>query len=177
VLQGGGVVAHATEGVWGLACDPDDHQAVAKILWLKNREISQGLILIGHRPEVFADELELISDAVRTKALAAWPGASTYIVPNQGQTPWAQWITGDHEGVAVRVPGHVQARLLCATFGGALVSTSANPSGRKAAESILKVRAYFGRNVDYYLPGELLQPGKPSSIEDLTNGQTVRKRS
>ena len=57
VLNGGGVVAHATEGVWGLACNPLDPGAVAKVLTLKSRDPDQGLILLGHRSNVFAQEL------------------------------------------------------------------------------------------------------------------------
>ena len=47
VLRRGGVVAHATEGVWGLACDPRSDISVKKILDIKQREKEKGLILIG----------------------------------------------------------------------------------------------------------------------------------
>ena len=176
-LDGGGIIAHATEGVWGLSCDPHDVAAVARILALKNRDVGRGLILIGHRPKVFADELSCLSEADHAMTLAAWPGASTFVVPNRATAPWPVWITGTHQGVAVRVPGHQQARDLCAAFGGALVSTSANPGGRGAAVNELKVRAYFGSKVDFYLPGEVLQPGQPSSIHDFASSRTLRRRS
>lgn len=174
VLRSGGVVAHATEGVWGLACDPDDMAAVARILTLKQRSVDRGLILLGHRPRVFAAELAELNETDYSTALNAWPGPATFIVPNLGPVPWAQWIVGTHSGVAVRVPGHEQARALCASFGGALVSTSANPGGRTAAISEMKVRAYFGRDIDFYLPGEVNQPGQPSSIHDFAAGRTLR---
>lgn len=176
-LQAGGVIAHATEGVWGLACDPDNLAAVARILILKDRAVERGLILLGHRAEVFAAELASLSAADGATAVAAWPGPATFVVPNVAPTPWAHWVTGGHAGVAVRVPGHAQARLLCASFGGAVVSTSANPSGRSAPTSEMKVRAYFGQNIDFYLPGEVLQPGKPSSIHDFASSQTLRGRA
>ena len=56
-LRQGGVVAHATEGVWGLACDPFDCQAVARILAIKGRSPDKGLILIGGSADCFAPEL------------------------------------------------------------------------------------------------------------------------
>lgn len=46
-LQGGGVVAYPTEAVWGLGCDPSSQAAVEKILQLKGRSVSKGLILIA----------------------------------------------------------------------------------------------------------------------------------
>jgi len=177
VLRGGGVVAHATEGVWGFACDPDDPSAVARILTLKGRSVDLGLILIGQHQSVFAGELAGLAESDRQTTLDAWPGAATFILPNLAPVPWPQWITGDHSGVAARVPGHEQARLLCTVFGGALVSTSANPSGRVAATTELKVRAYFGSSVDFYLPGEVISPGTPSSIYDFSRAETLRPRA
>ncbi len=173
-LRAGGVIAQATEGVWGLACDPDNLQAVARVLELKDRAPGRGLILLGHCSEVFAQELASLEPADRTRALGEWPGAATFIVPNCATVPWPQWICGDHDGVAVRVPGHEQARSICAGFGGALVSTSANPSGRAAPTTLLKTRAYFGSEVDYYLPGEVLNPGNPSRIFDFSAGRSLR---
>ena len=36
VLQTGGVVAYPTEGVWGLGCDPRDHESVLRLLWTRD---------------------------------------------------------------------------------------------------------------------------------------------
>ena len=41
------------------------------------------------------------------------------------------WITGAHDGVAVRVSAHPLVVALCEAFGGPLVSTSANPPARR----------------------------------------------
>ena len=46
VLKRQGVISYPTEGVWGLGCDPMSEVAVRKVLRLKNRSISKGLILI-----------------------------------------------------------------------------------------------------------------------------------
>ena len=40
-LDEGGIVVHATEGVWGLACDPFDRVAVAKLLDLSRCALSR----------------------------------------------------------------------------------------------------------------------------------------
>ena len=53
ILRRGGVVAHATEGVWGLACDPRSDAAIQKVLKIKQREKEKGLILIGGTLEYF----------------------------------------------------------------------------------------------------------------------------
>ena len=45
VLQADGVIAYPTEAVWGLGCDPFSEIAVERILAMKLRERSKGLIL------------------------------------------------------------------------------------------------------------------------------------
>lgn len=50
LLRAGGVITHATEGVWGLACDPWNRCAVERLLSIKRRDVARGLILIGAQP-------------------------------------------------------------------------------------------------------------------------------
>jgi len=170
-LRGGGIVAHATEGVWGLACDPFDCDAVDRLLELKGRSVSKGLILIGAEVTDFALELTLLNDPAEARVSATWPGANTWLVPN---VRFPRWITGGRTTVAVRVPGHAQARRMCARFGGPLVSTSANPSGRPPALNAITVRRYFDGAVDYVLHGETVGDGMPSQIRDATSGDRLR---
>jgi L-threonylcarbamoyladenylate synthase len=164
-LDEGGIVLHATEGVWGLACDPFDRMAVAKLLELKGRSVEKGLILIGDTAACFEPELESLDPGARRQIEDSWPGAVTWIVPNR-QFPF--WITGGRETVAVRVPGHEQARALSRVFGGPLVSTSANRAGQTPALNALQARCRFGKtspaNLIRLLPGEVVCPGRPSRI-------------
>ena len=174
-LARGGLVLHATEGVWGLACDPFDAQAVGRLLDLKGRSVDKGLILIGSEARDFGPELAAVAPSQRQAVEESWPAAETWILPNR-RFPY--WITGEHAGVAVRVPGHPQARALSAEFGGPLVSTSANPSGLPAPASALRARSIFQRaqfpgGADYILPGEVLVPGSPSRIRTLS-GEALR---
>lgn len=171
ILAEGGVVAHALEGVWGLACDPFDAAAVARVLRMKGRPVSKGLIVIGASPEVFAPELGRLSPVAREAILASWPGAETWVVPNER---FPAWITGGASTVALRVPGHAQARSLATRCGGPLVSTSANLSGWPPARGELHVRRHFGRTVDFVLPGTTAGRRGPSRIRVAENGRELR---
>lgn len=168
-LRDGGVVAHATEGVFGLACDPFNETAVLRILSIKGRNVAKGLILIGSETQ-FHEELASIEAQQREAVLASWPGAVTWVLPS---SRYPAWITGDHVAqVAVRRPGHAQARALCAVFGGPLVSTSANKSGETPALLLEEVHRHFGPLVDYVLPGQTLGgSNRPSEIRTLTGAQ------
>jgi len=174
-LAAGGIVAHATEGVWGLACDPFDELAVKRLLRLKQRSPSHGLILIGAGCEDFRAELAMLDAADREEVVESWPGAVTYLLPN---VQFPEWITGGRDRVAVRVPGHEQARALAARFGGPVVSTSLNVSGRPAARDYLQAlnrfpRALFPTSSDYVLPGVVAGRSGPSEIR-LPGGTTLR---
>ncbi len=180
-LRAGGLVLHATEGVWGLACDPFDAVAVGELLRLKGRDVSKGLIVIGTDAHAFDPELGDLDSELRARVAESWPGAVTWIVPNRR---FPTWITGGRDQVAVRVPGHPQARALAGGFGGPLVSTSANASGHPPARHVgqaLRQLRLAGRQTgrpfpgprDYVLPGAVLSAGAPSQIRTLS-GQVLR---
>lgn len=173
-LHKGGVIAYPTEGVWGLGCDPRDEAATLRLLALKQREVGKGLILIA------ADEaqlspfvaMHLLAPAQREAVRASWPGPNTWIVPASAHAP--AWITGDHDGIAVRVSMHPVVVALCEGFGGALVSTSANiatlPSPRTRAE--LDPRIVAG--VDAVAHGETGGLLHATPIRDTRDGRSLR---
>ncbi len=173
-LRAGGLVAHATEGVWGLACDPFDGRAVARLLAVKSRDAGKGLIVIGAEASYFEPELAGLSEDDRRAVESSWPDAVSWLVPN-ARFPW--WISGARSQgvsrVAIRVPGHAQSRAICAAFGGPLVSTSANPSGRPSTASELHVRRWFQSSVDYVVPGRTSARNRPSELRTL-DGAVLR---
>ena len=171
VLRDGGVVAHASEGVWGLACDPFDQAAVQRVLDVKGRAAAKGLIVVAGASADFAAELDAVDDALATRIRASWPGAVTWLVGNKRFPPW---ITGGRDTVAIRVPGHAQARALATAFGGALVSTSANRAGAPPAGTAAEVQRALGGEIDYLLPGETGGRSGPSRILDATTGARLR---
>ncbi|MCD9027346.1 Sua5/YciO/YrdC/YwlC family protein [Luteimonas sp. BDR2-5] len=174
LLRRGGVVAYPTEGVWGLGCDPFDEAAVMRLLAIKQRPVDKGLILVAGD----AGQLDGIVDWValpasrRDAVLASWPGPHTWIVPAAATVP--AWITGAHAGIAVRVSAHPGVVALCAAFGGALVSTSANPAGAPAARSADAIDATLLATIDGVLAGGTGGRTQPSTIRDAASGATLR---
>ena len=169
ILRDGGLVLHATEGVWGFACDPEQQTALARLLELKARDQRKGLILIAGSSEWF--QAHLVGLAHKQQVLATWPGPHTWVLPNRDK--YSDLVTGGRATVACRVPGHTQARDLCAAFGGTLISTSANVSGEAPVlEFEVGCRA-FGEHVDCILTGSVNNPGQPSTIHGL-EGEILR---
>jgi L-threonylcarbamoyladenylate synthase len=171
-LNSSGVVAYPTEAVWGLGCDPFSSIAVERILSMKRRSRGKGLILIAASIHQFQPFLVGLLPKYRDELDASWPGAQTWLVPNNHAAP--PWITGGQDTLALRVTDHPVAVALCRKFGGPLVSTSANPHSLPPAKSILKVNLYFRGKLDYLVPGSLGKSRKPTSIKHLVTGETLR---
>ncbi len=172
VLRQGGVVANPAEACFGLACDPMCRESVYRILALKRRDSAQGLILVAANlyqltPYLGADAASLLADPI-----ASWPGPNTWILPASARTP--AWITGASNRVAVRVTAMPALAGLCRRFGGAIVSTSANPHGLPPATDIGRLRFYFGRRLEYAVRGRTGGLAKPSQIRDAATGATLR---
>lgn len=172
VIRGGGVIAYPTEAVFGLGCDPLNPDAVGRLLGMKRRDVSKGLILIAADATQLAPFVEPLADARMAEIRATWPGPVTWLLPARPRTP--QWLTGRFATLAVRVTAHPLAAALCRLCGGAIVSTSANQSQRRPARNALQVRLAFDEPPDYVLAGACAGSDRPSRIRDGLTGRVVR---
>lgn len=174
LLRTGGVLAYPTEAVYGLGCDPHDCAAFARIFALKQRPPTQGVLLIGAsfaQVERYID-LTAVPTEVLAQVQASWPGPNTWIFPRSAAVP--EWVAGAHAGIALRVTAHAPAAGLCVAFGGALVSTSANPHGSPPARSAGQALEYFGDALEGVLDGPLGGQERPTVIRDALSGAIIR---
>jgi len=172
VLRAGGVIAYPTEGVYGLGCRPDDAAAVAHLLWLKQRPVSAGLILIAASLDQLAGWIDPSPAEERRLRDRSDAPALTWLTRAGPLTP--DWITGGRATVAVRVTRHPVAAGLCRAAGLPLVSTSANRRGKPPARSALAVRAVFGAALDRVVGGATGGARGPSEIRVAATGAVVR---
>ena len=171
ILRGGGVIAYPNESVYGLGCLPGDEQAVERVLKLKGRDRSLGLILIAGEWKQFDGWAAEISTAPEFGELRESEGI-TWVVPAASDTP--EWITGGRDTVAVRRSLHPLAAALSLALDSPLVSTSCNPHGMPPARNEAQARSYFEAKVDWVLPGECGPLGGPSEIRDAATGAVLR---
>ncbi len=111
VVREGGVIAYPTEAVWGLGCDPWNGEAVDRLLALKERPMHKGLILVADDIEQFDFLLADLPEIWLQRLAGSWPGPNTWLVPHQNRLP--EWVTGEHDTVALRVSDHPLVRALC----------------------------------------------------------------
>jgi L-threonylcarbamoyladenylate synthase len=173
-LRAGGVIAYPTEGVWGLGCDPFDEAAVLRLLALKQRSVDKGLILVADGIAQFDGlaEWDALPPGRHDEIAASWPGPNTWIVPATARVP--RWITGTHAGVAMRASAHPVVAALCRAFGGAIVSTSANPAGAPAPVRLAELDPAMRASVDGVVAGETGGRDRPSDIRDALTGTLLR---
>jgi len=171
-LKRGGVIAYATESCYGLGCDPSNQRAVLRILQLKRRPQSKGLILIGADIDQFRRYLAPIPAALVARLDEWWPGPNTLLLPAAKHCP--HWLRGSHAKLAVRVTAHAETARLCRHLGMALVSTSANRAGNHSLKQAAACAKTFGLRV-LPLPGQIGKRKRPSSIIDPGSGDVFRR--
>jgi L-threonylcarbamoyladenylate synthase len=174
LLRNGGVLAYPTEAVYGLGCDPHDRIAFERLFALKQRPPTQGVLLIAadfSQVERYIDLGKVPAD-VLAQVQASWPGPNTWIFPRTAAVP--EWVAGAHAGIALRVTAHAPAAALCRAYGGALVSTSANPHGSPPARSAQTVLEYFGAALEGVLDAPLGGQQRPTVIRDALSGAIIR---
>ncbi len=171
-LRAGGVIAYPTEAVWGLGCDPDDAEALTRLLALKRRDPAKGVILVAADIDQLAPWLEGLDDARRATLAEPRDTPTTWLVPDNGRA--LPLVRGEHDRVALRISDHPLVAALCRAFGGPIVSTSANRAGEPSAMSADEIQTIFGDELDAVLDGPLGGHDRPSTIRDLVTGRVLR---
>ena len=171
-LRQGKLLAYPTEAVYGLGCDPLNEMAVMTLLALKQRPVHKGLILIASDLSQLLPFIEPDPEMLN-RIIPSWPGPVTWVIPAQSWVP--VYLKGTHQSLAVRVSAHPLVQQLCANYGGAIVSTSANISNQAPARSAFAVRKNLPSNDIFILPGATARHDQPTAIYNAQNGDCLRR--
>ena len=163
VLRAGGVLAFATETVYGLGADARNGDAVAAVYAAKGRPAFNPLII--HVADLaVAEQYGVFSDTARLLADAFWPGPLSLVVPVREGAGLSSLVTVGLDTVAIRVPAHEGARALLQAFDGPVAAPSANPSGRISPTRSAHVLAGLDGRIDGILEGGDCAVGLESTI-------------
>ncbi len=173
-LKKGGVIAYPTEAVYGLGCDPQQPEAVKRLIQLKQRNPDKGLILIASTLEQLEPYIADISDELANHAKKTWPGPVTWVWPVKENGLATTLLTGKYRTIAVRVTNHPVAAALCQQFQGAIVSTSANLEAELPAKTAQQVAKKFHNQLDAIVAGDVGELLKPTPIYDVVTQAELR---
>ncbi len=171
ILDEGGVIAYPTEGVYGIGCRPDHPEAVNRVIEIKGRRAGAGLILVAPSADMFADWIAP-SDVETQRLRSRTSGPVSWIVTASANV--SPLLTGGRKTLAVRVVDHPVVARLCYLTGSALVSTSANRSGHRAAKTGFQARCWLGNQLDYVISAPLGNAAGPSEIRVAQSNQVIR---
>lgn len=148
----------ATDTVYGVVARAEDEAAVARLYELKKRDEKPGTIIAANIGQL--EKLGL--KHCYLKAVEQfWPGAVSVIIP--ANDPALAYLHQGKMSLAVRIPKDKKLQELLKQTG-PLITSSANPTGKKPAETVDQAKKYFGNNVDYYIDGGNLANSEPSTI-------------
>jgi L-threonylcarbamoyladenylate synthase len=160
-IAGGGVVVFPADGLYGLACDPLDPGAIARIHEIKGRDEGKPSAVMYFSPLAMRELVEGFEPRTGLAVGALLPGPVTLIVANsQGRYPLA--CREDPARLGIRLIGGPLAGAMCPLF-----QTSANRSGEPAPASFEDVPAEIVAAADLAIDGGELT-GLPSTVVDLT---------
>ena len=173
-LRHDGVIAIATESVWGLSCDPSSAKALEKLIAIKKRSAQKGFIIIAAD---FNQVLHWINqDALSQDRLehiqSTWPGAHTWLMPPSAAV--LDLCKGQYETIAVRISAHpdVQKLAECMPYG--MTSTSCNFSNQAAPSTFEEVDKNLLAMIDGYVPSIVSGNPQPSRIQDSQSLTFIR---
>lgn len=181
ILKNGGVIAHATETCYGLACDLSNVDAVKKVFAIKQRSEQQpisGLFSSVEDAKMYVEWNERAEELAQQYL----PGPLTMILPLRVNAPIQLFPIPDQaKTIGVRISSSPIAHALVEAFGSPLSTTSANLHGYPnpySAEDIVGQLQDQAIQPDMIIDSGVLPQNPPSTVVNLTeNEQTHRKGS
>jgi L-threonylcarbamoyladenylate synthase len=165
ILRSGGLVAFATETVYGLGADAGNPAAVARIFEVKGRPRFDPLIVHVADVDQARTLVTEFPEAAERLARAFWPGPLTLVLPKCEVVP--DLVTAGLPTVALRVPAHEQALALIRAAGRPVAAPSANRFGCLSPTTAQHVQEQLGDRIDFILDGGPCRVGVESTILDL----------
>lgn len=168
IIIAGGVVAFPTETYYGLAVDPFNETALAKLYRLKQRHQSKPLlVLIAHQHDL--PELVDHVPAPLRPFMALWPAPLTLVFP--ALPALSPRLTGGSATIGVRISSNPVANALIRSCGFPITATSANISGAPPCCNAALVKEQFGDQLDFILDGGATPGGSGSTLLGLRDNK------
>ncbi len=164
-LAGGGVALFPADTVYGLACDPEQPAAVARLYELKGRPPMQPAAVLFASLALAQRALPELHDAECAALAALLPGPVTVLLPNRARRfPLA--CGPDPGTLGLRVPDLTGDLAPLQALSRPLLQSSANRSGKPDARRLEDVDPGLRAAVDLVLDGGE-RPGVASTVVDL----------
>lgn len=165
-VRGGGVAIFPADGLYGLACDPLNADAIGRIHALKGRDDGKPSAVMYFAPLAMRELFEDLGPRSHAAMAALLPGPVTLVVANPAHRyPLA--CREDAGRLGVRLIEGPLAGAMCPVF-----QTSANRSGEPAPSRFAEIEPGLIEKVELAIDGGELT-GSPSTVLDITRLETA----
>ena len=166
MLRQGGLILYPTDTIWGIGCDATNEDAVRRVFRLKNRDDSKALICLVDS----ANRMQMYSRGIPDVAwdLVEYSEKPLTLILD-GAVNLAPSLVAADGSVGIRVTSENISKELCFRFQKAIVSTSANISGRPSPARFMDIEPEVINGVDYVMRSRQndTKPSSPSRIVRL----------
>ena len=171
IIRHGGIIAYPTDTIYGLGCNPFDIEAVERINTIKQRPANkQFILLVAHIDQIRS---LVILDSDQESLISQSTGPTSWIAKASQHAPC--WLTDKDNSLTFRISKNETVEKLCSALGHAVISTSANTSGKKPAKNVLEIHRYFHNTIDKILASNKKLTGRPSRIIRLYDNHIIRQ--
>ncbi len=168
IIANGGIVVFPTETVFGIGAASTNFHACKRIYTIKNRPMDNPLIAHFFSIDQIRDYCYL--DEISQECLVTFsPGPLTLVLRKKNESLFSL----DLDTIAVRIPGHREARDLIRQSGVPISAPSANPSGKPSFTRASDVHSFYDGIVDGILLGNAPEIGIESTVIDMTTNTKV----
>ncbi len=174
-LKKGGIIAYPTETFYGLGGDATKESVIQQIYRLKGRNPQKPLLILVSRMEEIYPLVLFVTPEAKIMMEHFWPGPLTLVFHSSPSLPKS--LTGESGKVGIRISPDPICQVLLKYLEKPLVSTSANPAGKKPAQSASQVLEYFGEKLGMILDGGERKSTLPSTVVDVSEDlpKVIRK--
>lgn len=170
IIRQGGVIAYPTETVYGLGCDIYNPAAIEEINFVKQRPRNKQFILLAGS---FDHIKSLITvDQKQKEQILSTTEPTSWVIKASPTAP--PWLLDSHDSITIRISTSTLVKKLCNALNQAIISTSANISGKAPAHNSLDLHKYFHHKIDKILVSNQKLSSKPSKIIRLCDNHVIR---
>jgi len=155
-----------TDTIYGIAASAWSKKAVERAYKIMGRNPKKPfIILISSINDLDLFKVKL--DKLTRKLLQQiWPGKVSAVLPVPSKK--FKYLHRGSKTLAFRLPKK-KSLLNLIKKTGPLISSSANPEGKKPAKTIAEAKAYFGDSIDFYMDNGKMK-SLPSTLVEIKNG-------
>jgi len=173
-LNLGKIIALPTDTIYGLSCDATDKKAIRKIIKLKKRNSSKGMIILVDSIKM-AKVYCYINKEQEKLLYKLWTSARPTTVILKKKCILPSILIGNNNSLTIRLPKEKNIVKIVGAIGKPIVSTSLNIAGESPMASSQKIFKYFQtKDIDLIIDKGKTKNKKPSRIIDVKDIKKIK---